>query len=90
MRIEAYTQVQQLYNTNKTRKSEKTSNVSRKDQLEISSFGKDLQAAKAALSATPDVREDVVAQYKASIQNGTYSVSDESFAEKLYARYSGI
>ena len=90
MRIEAYTQVQQLYNTNKARKTEKTSTVSRKDQLEISSFGKELQAAKAAITAAPDVREDITAPIKTSIQNGTYSVSDDSFAEKLLAKYNGI
>ena len=90
MRIEAYTQVQQLYNTNKPRKTEKTNSVSRKDQLEISSFGKDLQAAKAAINAAPDVREDVMAPIKTSIQNGTYSVSDGSFADKLLAKYNEL
>lgn len=90
MRIEAYTQVQQLYSTNKTRKAEKTTSVSRKDQLEISSFGKDLQAAKAAISAAPDVREDITAPIKTSIQNGTYSVDEGSFADKLLAKYNEL
>lgn len=90
MRIEAYTQVQQLYSTNKTRKAEKATSVSRKDQLEISSFGKDLQAAKAAISAAPDVREDITAPIKTSIQNGTYSVDEGSFADKLLAKYNEL
>ena len=83
MRIEAYTQVQQIYNTRKTNKAQKVSNVSFSDQLELSSMGKDMQVAKQAVQNSPDVREDLVAKYKAQIQAGTYQVSSESFADKL-------
>ena len=78
MRIEAYTQVQQIYNTRKTNKAQKASNVSFSDQLELSSMGKDMQVAKQAVQNSPDVRED-----KAQIQDGIYQVSSESFADKL-------
>ena len=87
MRIEAYTQVQQLYNNKKVTKAESRKNVSFSDQLQISSFGKDMQVAKAAVEASADVREEVIAPLKASIQDGTYEVSAESFAEKLLAKY---
>lgn len=83
MRIEAYTQVQQIYNAHKTNKAQKASNVSFSDQLELSSMGKDMQVAKQAVQNSPDVREDLVAKYKAQIQDGTYQVSGESFADKL-------
>lgn len=83
MRIEAYTQVQQIYNAHKTNKAQKASNVSFSDQLELSSMGKDMQVAKQAVQNSPDVREDLVAKYKAQIQAGTYQVSSESFADKL-------
>ena len=83
MRIEAYTQVQQVYNAHKTNKAQKASNVSFSDQLELSSMGKDMQVAKQAVQNSPDVREDLVAKYKAQIQDGTYQVSSESFADKL-------
>lgn len=83
MRIEAYTQVQQIYNARKTNKAQKASNVSFSDQLELSSMGKDMQVAKQAVQNSPDVREDLVAKYKAQIQDGTYQVSSESFADKL-------
>ncbi len=83
MRIEAYTQVQQIYNAHKTNKAQKASNVSFSDQLELSSMGKDMQVAKQAVQNSPDVREDLVAKYKAQIQDGTYQVSSESFADKL-------
>lgn len=88
MRIEAYTQVQQLYNNQKkTTKTSAASNVGKSDQIQISSIGKDFQIAKAAVSASSDIREDLVAPIKAGIQNGTYRVSGESFAEKLLQKY---
>lgn len=88
MRIEAYAQVQQLYKTNKLKKTKEVSAVSKKDHVEISTFGKDIQIAKAALSASPEIREDITAQLKASVNSGNYSVSGESFAEKLLSKYN--
>lgn len=87
MRIEAYTQVQNLYNTKQTAKPQAKGKVSRSDQLQISNVGKDLQVAKQALSASSDIREDVTAPIKAEIQAGTYEVSTESFADKLMKKY---
>ena len=87
MRIEAYNQIQQLYRTNQVKKPQKTSSASFSDQLQISSFGKDIQTAKAAVASAPDVRADKVASLKAQVQNGTYNVSNESFAEKLLKKY---
>lgn len=87
MRIEAYTQVQQVYNTAKTPKSFKINAASVRDAVQISQMGKDIQNAKQAVASTPDVREEIVAPLKASIQNGTYNVSSESFANKLLEKY---
>lgn len=88
MRIEAYTQVQQIYNTSKADKSRKSvkANLSEADQLEISSVGRDYQIAKQAVAAAADVREDVTAPLRKSIQAGTYEVSVEKFADKLMQR----
>ncbi len=88
MRIEAYAQVQQIYNTSKADKSRKSAkaNVSEADQLEISSMGRDYQIAKHAVAAAADVREDVTAPLRKSIQAGTYEVSVEKFADKLLNR----
>ena len=88
MRIEAYTQVQQLYNSKNTSKLKKESVRSFSDQLQISSMGKDIQTAKAAVKNSPDVREDVMAPIKASMDAGTYHVDSDSFAEKLFERYN--
>lgn len=91
MRIEAYTQVQQLYKSQKTSRSAATSvTASARDQLQISSIGKDIQTAKAALAATPDIREDLTASVKASVQNGTYSVDNSTFAAKLLEKYNAL
>ena len=88
MRIEAYSQVQQIYSNNKVGRpqaAKKTGDV--RDTVSFSSIGKDIQVAKQAVSAAPDVREDVVAKLKAAIKNGTYDVSGEAFADKLLAKY---
>ena len=88
MRIEAYTQVQHLYNSKNTSKLKKESVRSFSDQLQISSMGKDIQTAKAAVKNSPDVREDVMAPIKASMDAGTYHVDSDSFAEKLFEKYN--
>lgn len=87
MRIEAYTQVQQVYNTKKTSKSMKTNATGHRDAVQISSLGRDIQVAKQAVANTPDIREEIVAPLKAGIQAGTYHVSSESFADKLLKQY---
>ena len=87
MRIEAYNQVQQLYQTKKVNQTRKEGNVSRADQVQISSFGKDIQTAKAAVAGSPDIREELTAPIKAQIQSGTYSVDNATFAEKLLQKY---
>ena len=69
MRIEAYTQVQQLYQSQKVSRTQKTQTASHTDRLQISSQGKDFQTAKAAVAAAPDIREELTA--------------NASFAEKL-------
>ena len=87
MRIEAYSQVQQLYQTKKVNRAQKAGNVSRADQLQISSLGKDIQTAKAAVAESPDIREDLTASIKAQVQSGTYSVDNGTFAAKLLQKY---
>lgn len=87
MRIEAYTQVQQMYQSKKTERNQKTATTGQTDKLQISSLGKDIQTAKAAVAGSPDIREELTAPIKAKVQNGTYEVSNDSFAEKLIRKY---
>ena len=90
MRIEAYTQVQKLYDTNKAKKAAVGSSVNVSDKLQLSSLGKDIQCAKQAGAESSDVREDVVAPIKARIQSGTYEVSADSFADKLIQKFEEL
>ena len=90
MRIDAYNAVSQIYNTSKTKKTQAYSQIGATDRFEISQMGKDLQVAKTAVAKTPDVREDVVADIKKRIEEGSYNVSDESFADVLLAKYLGV
>ena len=87
MRIEAYTQVQQLYNSAKVQKEANVSKKGQTDQVQISSMGLDIQAAKAAVKGAEDIRFDKVNPIKEAIANGTYNVSAESFADKLLEKY---
>ena len=89
MRIEAYSQVQQIYQTQAAKKPNAVTKTQKSfaDNLQISSMGKDIQTAKQAVASAPDVREDVTAPLKASIAAGTYNVSSESFADKLLEKF---
>ena len=87
MRIEAYNQINQIYSAKKPVKTSKANSVSRTDQVQISSFGKDIQTLKQAIANTPDIREDKTASIKAKVNSGTYDVSENDFASKLLEKY---
>ena len=87
MRIEAYTQVQQIYKPKQPAKNQQVSAASySSDQLQLSMTGRDIHTAKSAVAAAPDVREDLVSSIKAKVNNGTYQVETSAFAEKLLAK----
>ncbi|MBO4616054.1 anti-sigma-28 factor, FlgM family [Lachnospiraceae bacterium YSD2013] len=90
MRIEAYTQVQQLYNSAKVQKDANVAKKGQTDQVQISSMGLNIQAAKAAVKSAEDIRFDKVNPIKEAIANGTYNVSAESFADKLLEKYESL
>lgn len=85
MRIEAYTQVQQVYKSKKTVQAKGTSKTNFADAVEISSIGKDINVAKQAVANSADIREEVVAPLIEKLKAGTYSVSGEQLANKLLA-----
>lgn len=87
MRIESLNQVSQIYQKQRLAKAHAATQAKTTDSLQISSFGKDIQTAKAALREASDIREEVVAPIKAKVADGTYSVDTDSFAEKLLAKY---
>ena len=90
IRVDAYSQIQNLYNVSKpagNRGSAKTAAPDFKDRLNISGQGKDLQVAKQAVAAAPDIREDRVAALKAAYQSGTYNISANAVADKILENY---
>ncbi len=90
MRIDAYSQISQVYGVNSKMKTSTVSKTYNTDKVEISSFGQDLQIAKKAVAESPDVRADKVAALKAKVQNNTYEVDAESFADMLLKKYEAI
>lgn len=89
MRIDAYMQVNQLYNAGKPRSSAKSSRPDSTDSLEISSIGKDYQVARKAVSDNSDIREEKVQDIMDRMKAGTYNVSLEAVADKLADRLLG-
>lgn len=91
MRIEAYNQVAQIYKASKTAGTAKTTKAgAARDEVQISSFGRDFQIAKQAVAEASDIREDKVAELAAQVKSGTYSVSTEDFANKLLEKYRSL
>lgn len=54
------------------------------DNANISSFGALLAKVNAEMKNIPDVREDVVADFKARIESGTYNPPLDKLANVLY------
>jgi negative regulator of flagellin synthesis FlgM len=53
------------------------------DMVSISDTGRSITAARKAVAAAPDVREDRVSALKAAIADGSYSVDSRALAAKL-------
>ena len=86
MRIDAYNQIAQVYKTTSAAKLQKTENARHgRDEVQISSFGRDYQIAKQAVT---DIREDKVAELKAKVNSGNYFVDTADFAKKLLEKYN--
>ena len=87
MRIEAYNQVSQVFGASRTSRVKGSGSTSKKDEVQISQFGRDYQVAKQAVAEASVVREDKVAALKSSIASGNYKVETGDFASKLIERY---
>ena len=80
--------VLQMYGVNsKPVKTQTTKTGGFSDSLQISDSGNDYQVARNAMGSASDIRADRVAELKEKIQNGTYDVSPEQFAEKVLEKY---
>jgi len=54
----------------------------------LSANAQAIQQAKAAVAATPDVREGLVASIKAKVDAGTYNVSSSDIADMMLRRHT--
>lgn len=93
MRIDAYNQISQLYQSSKPRtvKTEREERTGKSDAIEISRTGKEIQAAKQAVKGAPDIREDKVNDLKERLVSGTYNVTGADLAEKLVnSHFNGL
>lgn len=90
MRIDAYNQISQVYGVNGKMKTSSVSKTYSADKVEISSFGKDLQIAKKAVSESEDVREAKIAEMKAKYNDDSYQVDVSDFAEMLMKKFQEV
>ena len=89
MRVDAYLKVNQMYQSNKVKKSVSTEKEVGSDTFEMSTVGKDFQIAKQSIANSPDVREDRIKEIKNAMESGSYSVSIKELADKLVNNYFG-
>lgn len=89
MRIEAYNAVSQIYSAKKPGQINKATTSYGRDQVQISSLGKDFQTVKQAVANSSDIRSEITEPIKAAIKNGTYNVSNDDFAAKLMEKFEG-
>ena len=87
MRIDAYNKISQMYETHKATKVANKGKVSKKDKLEISNTGRDIQIAKEGLKKTSDIRQDKVNDIIKRMESGTYNVSAKEVADKIVDKY---
>lgn len=84
MRINGVNNIGNVYKTKKASKAYGTSApTGGKDQVQFSSFAKELSVAKQAVNNTPEVRMEKVNDIKAQIQAGQYNISASQVADKL-------
>lgn len=81
MKITGISNVMRAYGKN-IRRVSGTENIAT-DKVEISKEARELQAARRALDALPEVREDKIAEIKTLMASGRYKPSAEDVIDKL-------
>ena len=90
MRVDAYNAISQVYSAKRpsgVKSSKEVSSPYARDEVQISSFGRDFQVAKQAVADASDVREDVVSEMKAKY-SGAVQVDVDDFASVLLQKYN--
>jgi negative regulator of flagellin synthesis FlgM len=73
---------------NSVPKNQINDSVVLEEKVSISSISKDIKLAQKAIAELPDVREEKVRELKEQIEKGTYIVSGEKIAEKIFSDFS--
>ena len=74
-----------LYNDNKPKSAGNKDKVSSKhDTIEISKQGLEISNYVTMVNKMPDVRTDKINKLKNQIQSGSYSISSEELASKIF------
>lgn len=60
-----------------------SANAGRADGVEVSEQARSVQRAEAAVRSAPDVREELVADLRSHVQDGSYEPKDEQVARRL-------
>lgn len=71
-------------------KQQYTGNVASSSNAEISARAKNSAKAHAVAAATPDVREDKVAELKRKIAEGSYKIDSDEIADKMIREHSAL
>lgn len=84
-------QIMKTYQKNtkvsQNKKTEKKSGLlGKKDQLNLSTEGQEIQRAIKKAKEHPDIRQDKVDEIKQKIDTGTYKVDSKKVAEKMIAQ----
>lgn len=57
--------------------------IQKPDSVQISSQGQEIARTKKAIEQGPEIREDLVAELQAKIENGSYNVSGKDVAKAM-------
>ncbi len=87
MRVEALSQVSQMYQAAKAKKAAQKTDAREKDRYEASRSARDYQIARNAVAAAPEIREEKVEKIKEALSSGTYNVSAQEIADKMVSKY---
>ncbi|NLJ89860.1 MAG: flagellar biosynthesis anti-sigma factor FlgM [Clostridiales bacterium] len=90
MRINSYNKISQIYEAHqasKVKEANKINAIKKKDGVEISNIGRDIQVAKEGLKRAPDIRYDKVNDIIKRMESGTYNISAQEIADKIVNKY---
>ena len=76
MRIDAYNQISQMYQSTKVKPVKGVKKAANTDVFEVSQAGKDYQTATQAVKEVADIREDKVNKIKEALESGKIIIAN--------------